>query len=230
MAEDQHSSVLTGAYALGSLDDFERARFGRHLESCEECRSEVDSFHEALAELASSEATPAPASMKGRVLSDVTSTRQLRPEVVLPVQRSRFQRHFALVGAAAVLVLGGGVVGNSLGTTEAGGALSANAVLDDEHRRTSVVAMADGRLDVSVSANQAVVSTRGVSAPPEGSVYQLWAMTDSGPVSVGVMRKSGDTYSSLVGELSGANALAVTVEPRGGSTLPTSAAMALVQV
>jgi anti-sigma-K factor RskA len=230
MTEDQHSSVLTGAYALGSLDEFERARFERHLEVCAECRDEVDSFHETLAALGTAEAVPAPSSMKGSVLQGVAQTRQLRPEVAVSAPRSRVARMFALAACAAGLLVSGGVVGQVLSPAPTPGPLSASSVLEDSHRRTSEVAMGDGRMEVSVVANQAVVSTHDVSAPGEGKVYQLWAMTDSGPVSLGVMHRAGDQYMSLVGELSGANALAVTAEPKGGSTLPTSAAMALVEV
>jgi anti-sigma-K factor RskA len=58
-------------------------------------------------------------------------------------------------------------------------------------------------------------------APPDGSVYQAWQVRDGVPVSMGVL----DIHSGhvpLLADLTGATAVALSVEPAGGSQSPTS--------
>ncbi len=50
--------------------------------------------------------------------------------------------------------------------------------------------------------------------------YQAWQITGSGPVSLGVVAYRGTT--AVQADLSGASALALSVEPAGGSRAPTT--------
>lgn len=77
MNDDIHT--LSGAYAADALDDVERARFERHLASCEDCRAEVDSLATAAAELSALTELPPPSGLRDRVLRDITSVRPLPP-------------------------------------------------------------------------------------------------------------------------------------------------------
>lgn len=47
---EHHSEVrdMLGAYALGAVDDAQRADVERHLEGCDACRRELADLHEAV--------------------------------------------------------------------------------------------------------------------------------------------------------------------------------------
>jgi anti-sigma factor RsiW len=74
---DMHQ--LTGAYALDALDDVERASFERHLRTCGSCAAEVIELQEAAAGLADRVAIAAPDGLRGKVLAEVSRTRQISP-------------------------------------------------------------------------------------------------------------------------------------------------------
>jgi anti-sigma-K factor RskA len=59
--------------------------------------------------------------------------------------------------------------------------------------------------------------------PPTDKQYQLWAIVDGTPVDMGVFDVEVDTVSGLqeVPFIADAQAFAVTLEPRGGSEVPT---------
>jgi hypothetical protein len=73
-----------------------------------------------------------------------------------------------------------------------------------------------------VTDDAALVTATGVDAPAAGEVYQLWVMQDGVPVpdatagpTDGVLEISTDAYRA-------GDALALTVEPEGGSAAPTT--------
>ena len=77
MSEDIHA--LSGAYAVDALDDVERARFERHLAGCTACQAEVESLVAAASELSVlTEVTP-PASLRAKVLAEISTVRPLPP-------------------------------------------------------------------------------------------------------------------------------------------------------
>lgn len=76
-AADVHT--LTGAYALGALDDAEIRAVEAHLVLCAECAQEVRSFRETAARLADGVRAVPPPALRARVLAEVRSTPQLPP-------------------------------------------------------------------------------------------------------------------------------------------------------
>ena len=65
-----HVEELTALYALGSLDDLERARVDRHIAGCENCRLHLQYAEDAVTQLAQAQARPeqpAPDSLKSRL-------------------------------------------------------------------------------------------------------------------------------------------------------------------
>ena len=73
--------LLSGAYAVGALDDIERARFEAHLETCADCRQEVAGLLEATALLAETTAVAPPAHVRDAVLAGIATVRPLPPVV-----------------------------------------------------------------------------------------------------------------------------------------------------
>lgn len=77
---DVHSAV--GSYVADALEVSERAEFEAHLSYCDSCRQEVAEFDETTAELTRLVATPPPAALRDRVLSNIREVRPLPPEEV----------------------------------------------------------------------------------------------------------------------------------------------------
>jgi hypothetical protein len=72
--------------------------------------------------------------------------------------------------------------------------------------------------------DQQIVMDRGnMPPPPEGQDYQLWAIVDGTPTSLGVYPWSEEASEPtfMSGEIDAASAFAVTIEPKGGSETPT---------
>jgi hypothetical protein len=79
--------------------------------------------------------------------------------------------------------------------------------------------------------DQRWVVTADLPKPPEGKAYQLWFVTDGGPMSAGLMEPDETGHGFMVVNVP-ANvekivAAAVTLEPQGGSAQPTMPILAM---
>jgi anti-sigma-K factor RskA len=232
MSSDIHA--LSGAYAVDALDDIERAQFERHLAECAECRAEVDSLREAAGLLAETTATEPPAALRERLLAEVATVRPLppvTPPTPLPDAGSTRRRWVApLVAAAAVVAaLGAGGVVWHPWTDESTQTppLSAADRVRNAPDAVTVTRKVDGgvaTIIASRSLNQFVVSTENLPALPSGKVYEMWLDdSDKGMVPVtGGLMTAADSTVVLEGDLANASGAGITVEPAGGSRVPTS--------
>ena len=69
----------------------------------------------------------------------------------------------------------------------------------------------------------AFLLVNGLPTLPEGQEYQVWKITGQGPASAGIF-SSTDSVEQLVNvstDFFGADAVGVSIEPRGGSPQPT---------
>jgi len=73
-----------------------------------------------------------------------------------------------------------------------------------------------------VTADAALVTATGVDAPGAGEVYQLWVMRDGSPVPDGTTGVTDGALQIRTDAYRTGDALALTVEPEGGSEQPTS--------
>ncbi|WP_258062126.1 anti-sigma factor [Arthrobacter sp. B0490] len=136
---------------------------------------------------------------------------------------SRASRWVVAAAAAAVIAVGGVTIGQNLQQTTV-----EQQVLQASDVRTEQLPLDAGGtavLAVSGEENAAVVTLSGVPAPAQGYVYQMWRIPADGtaPVSVGTM-SGEDVAGTKVTELPGIGgftAVAITVEPEGGSATPT---------
>ncbi len=67
------------------------------------------------------------------------------------------------------------------------------------------------------------VNIADLPAPPAGKQYQLWALVDGKPIDAGIFE--GKASMQKVKSVENAQAFAVTLEPEGGSAVPTLTAM-----
>jgi hypothetical protein len=73
-----------------------------------------------------------------------------------------------------------------------------------------------------VTDDAALVTATGVDAPGAGEVYQLWVMQDGVPVPDGTTATTDGVLEISTDAYRAGDALALTVEPEGGSAAPTS--------
>jgi anti-sigma-K factor RskA len=238
MSADVHA--LAGAYALDALPSDERAFFERHLAACDACRAEVAELTETAARLGSAAAAPPPPALRDRILAQVDVTRQLPPEreSVPAVSPGRAQPRWLVPVAAclalAVLVLSGAVVAlgqRSSTPAEVAGNEQMVAVLGAADLQTATLPMetaTPGRFLYSPSQNQGVLVVAGMPEVASDQTYELWLFHDGEPVPAGVFRPGdgGAAVAAVEGIVQGAEQVAVTVEPAGGSPRPTGAVLA----
>ncbi|NKE63960.1 anti-sigma factor, partial [Lentzea sp. PSKA42] len=79
---------------------------------------------------------------------------------------------------------------------------------------------ATGTAVVSASRDELLFLSRDLPAPPGDRVYQLWLIDADGPHPAGLL--TSPSTPLLAGGVSGAQKVALTVEPQGGSPSPTT--------
>lgn len=235
--------ALSGAYAVDALDDLERARFEEHLRRCPDCRAEVAELQETAAALAHDAVDP-PAGLRDSILAGIESIRPLPPLTgvgapeVAPLttrRRSLLTRAPLLVAAAAVLLV---ALGGALWLQPWSGEeprveqTATERVLSADDADRYAQRFPDGsRATVVVSRSEgaAVILTEDMANAPEGRDYQLWLQPapDGKMASAGLMPDQEDATVLLEGDATRATAVAISVEPDGGSPQPTTEPIAL---
>lgn len=82
---------------------------------------------------------------------------------------------------------------------------------------------------VSQSRGEALITTAGLPAPGTERSWQVWVIKDEVPRSVGIVDDGGQREVSVDG-VGGAQVMAITNEPRGGSQQPTGTIVAKVEL
>jgi anti-sigma-K factor RskA len=219
--------ALSGAYAVGAVDDLERAQFERHLAECRECRAEVASLREAAALLPETTAQAAPAALRDAVLGSIETVRPLPPVVVAAAERGRStRRRFLALAAAAVALIALGVAGATVVDLVGDDGPSSTSVAQrvlDAPDATTYSARLDGgdRLEVVYSADldQAVIQASGLDPLPDGQVYQLWLDQDDEMVPAGFL-DDPTAPAVLHGDVSDAASANITIEDAEGAQEP----------
>lgn len=130
-----------------------------------------------------------------------------------------------LIGAAAAAAIAVGSVTVAQNVTEP--SVQERVAEAGDVRSETIEIQAGGKAELAVSAsvNAAVVKLQDVPAPPPGKVYQMWRLPESGaaPESVGVMTGEdvSDSSPTVLQGIKDYSAVAITVEPEGGSKSPT---------
>jgi anti-sigma-K factor RskA len=232
--------LLTGAYALDALDEVERAGFERHLRSCGTCAAEVIEFQEATAGLADRVALEPPPQLRARVLAEVSRTRQVQPTQRVHLRRPSLRRTLA-GAAAAVLIAGTAALGGVAwqgheaardARIAAERATALTEVLTDPGRLEAVgTVTGGGTATVVASGDRAVLAAKQLPALPSGRQYQVWLIkADKTILSAGMLGLKNGSGQSLVTGVANGDAVAVSVEPAGGSKQPTTTPLVAVPV
>jgi len=229
---------LSGAYALDALTGLELDQFEHHLDRCPPCENEVRGFRETATRLALAVAASPPLALRERVLAAVSVTRQLPPEVremprarVRPALGPWLPRLAVAVAAAAV------AVAVALGIVQSSTRQQLNQARAENRSVAAVLAAPDARLAVrrttvgglatvvaSQSRHALIISTAGLPALSGGKVYELWFVAGQTARRAGLLPAptAGRTAPLLASGLAPGDAVALTVEPAGGTSQPTT--------
>jgi anti-sigma-K factor RskA len=248
--EDRDAHLLSGAYALDSVTGEEAAEVEAAMADSEELRGEVAELTDTavLLGLSVKPEDPPPA-LRARLLDLIEQVPQLpagqggkevaEPSRVAPaaeavpagdhVATRRTRRRPALLlalAAVAVLLFAGGLLVERAIQPPPTQAENAFARLTSaaDVRSTQATVASGGTVTVywSASLDESGVVLNGVQKPA-GKSLQMWRVTGSTPVSAGLYAPPpGQHYAVMKGALRPDERLAVTVEPPGGSTKPTT--------
>lgn len=222
MSTDLHT--LSGAYAVDALSAEEAQAFATHLEECQACRDEVRELQEAAALMGASEALAAPPALKARVLAAADQLPQLPPKVT-PLGAAPSRRWTARVlsaAAAVVLVVAAGFAVSQGRQDQSSITASTATVFAAQDAHTKTVDTDHGSLTVATSPSlgRMAVQTDGLQKLPTSRAYQMWTIHAGTATSAGLLEdlEAGKVMSMP----SAGTTVAITVEPAGGSTEPTS--------
>jgi anti-sigma-K factor RskA len=240
---------LASLYVLGALDRDEREQFEAHLATCEVCQAEVRSFGPVVDALALSVPNRQPSTeLRARVLGagpGPAATKTSRAATVLPW----FLAAAAAIGLAVLTPYTVQLRQRTRDLMATVRDLSARLAEGDRQlvavrREVSLLAAPDvRRVDLrgqapapGAGARAYFSRTRGVyfvasdlPAVPADKAYQLWYVMPTGggnPVNAFVFKPDQNGGAAFIAEvpsnIPNPGALAVTLEPAGGSPAPTS--------
>ncbi|MBT2522699.1 anti-sigma factor domain-containing protein [Arthrobacter sp. ISL-28] len=234
---------LAEIYALDAVSDAEREAIEAYLRTAPEAEREsfnerVRQARETLAAALTAEEEP-PADLFGRITAQLPAKpAPERPDAAaapaateLAAARERREarrrapgmRNWLIgVAAAAVIALGGVGVGTYVASQND----PLTQVLQAQDVRQATVNVSGGgtaTVSISPSKDALVVRMKDVPAPPPGKVYQMWLIPKDGsaPVSQGLMDEQALSKPAVVKGIGSAASLGITVEPAGGSKVPT---------
>jgi anti-sigma-K factor RskA len=214
------------AYALGALDEAEAGELETHLASCVECRRYLEELRGGVDLLAASAPQlPPPPALRERLVATVNEEAVRIAEAARPAaptrRRWRSWRGLAARPATAMAAALALITGAAVGYFVHGSSGPGRSVIPADPTPAAppgVVRASLARVDGS-----ATLAVKRMPPLPGRDVYEVWTQRGSAlrPESTFVLRRDG-TANAAVPDLTGASAVLVTREPRGGSQHPTS--------
>lgn len=226
---------LLGAYVLDALDDEERAEVELLVLEDQDSRSELHALQLGAAWLARADGRPAPHvwdAISAAIAEPATvPTRGGGGTASVTALGARRRPHAGrkwrsiTTAAAAVAAL---FVGLSVASSDSPRDVTTAALEaagNPRSQRAHLAGSDDSRVEVvMLPSGRGYVLDGSLPRLADDRTYQLWAITEHGPVSAGVLgREPGPTE---IRAPRGASALAVTAERRGGSDRPTGTVLA----
>jgi len=246
-----HQSMLddVAAYALGVLPAAQAQAVAAHLETCEECREEYRLLRPAVtaiglsaeacldASSAADSVAPPGSLLKKRIM------RQIRPNVgEMRAVRPIVWPAYAVAAACLLVALVTGIFNISLNSelrqnqAQLAQLAAHNAQTTRElaYQRTALADLVSpDSQHYTVQPGEVVrhgtrlyLAMRALPAPPKGKVYQAWTLHNGAklmsPSVTFVPNRNGVAVVQLPVNASQIAAVALSVEPEGGSKQPTS--------
>lgn len=246
MSTEEHDlHDLAAPYALDALAPLERRRFEAHLEDCATCAEEVAGFLDVAATLGAAEEAPVSDELRAAMAAVPGTVRQVGPrpaESTAPAatargagRRGRFATVAAAVFAVAAVGLGTVVVSQQQRIDGLERDAAVAAVLEQPDATVaSAAATPDTTVRVvrSPSTGEGAVVVAGLPPLPSDQTYQVWWLAGEAATSAGLLDVDRDGTGARVLDRTDvdAGAVAISVEPAGGSPAPTTTPIAVVEL
>jgi anti-sigma-K factor RskA len=227
---------LKDAYVLGALPEEERREFEEYLASHPERQAEIEDLRAVAGLLALSPHELEPPPELRRRIMDMVEAEAVRPS---PSRRSWLSRIGELLsarnlalGAAALLVIGlfswNMVLQGEMQDLQ--GRIQGMQAAEEDGRTVALEgsgAARQARVEVMIlEDHRAVLMAEDMPPVPEDKTFQIWVIEDDVPQPSGIFEIRDDRVAVVVEHrVDGADAIAVTVEPEGGSPQPTTEPM-----
>jgi anti-sigma-K factor RskA len=230
-----HDEMLdsVAAYALGALSPEEAQIVAEHLRTCEQCREEyrllrppvtaVAYTAEACADSRSGAVAASPL-LKARVMKQVRGETARRP-------RPRGWAIWALLAACLALAFLDYSLSRQVNRDRTLATAQDQTIADLAAAGAQRYRFSDGA--VVTHDNRLYIVMQNLPAPPRGKVYQAWTLAKGeNRVAPSVTFAPGGTTTvvRLPEAATGIATVAVSVEPEGGSTQPTTKPIAVVNL
>lgn len=223
--EHEACAELIPAYALGAADNEERRAVEKHLASCRTCCDLLASYQGIEHALAFA---VAPASAPFRLTHDLH--RRIGQAGSAVPHRSLLRRPALIFGLATLvlLLLTNVYWANRVGRIERETSVLAAIVEAPGIPLTGDAGLPDSRgvFYLPTDATHGLLCVYDLPALPAEQTYQAWLIREGRRVSAGLFRVNAEGYGVLLirgGEpLQAFDALAITIEPAGGSPAPTT--------
>jgi anti-sigma-K factor RskA len=225
---------LKDAFVLGALPEEERRELEEYLAEHPERQAEIDELGTVAGLLALSPQEQEPPPELRRRIMDTVEAEAGRHRVesrswLARMRESLGVRRLALGAAAAMLVIGlfswnlilQGEIQNLQGRVQS---------LQSQPQEPQMVELGGAGTEqgaraelVTLEGDRAVLVVENMPPVPEGKTYQIWVIEDDVPKPSGLFDPKQDSVAAVVEHpLDEADAVAVTVEPEGGSPQPTT--------
>jgi len=226
---------LKGAYVLGAIPEEDRRVFEEYLAAHPEQQAEVDELRTVtdLLALSARQQEPSPA-LKQRVMGTLRSEAQTprvdRRPVLARVGGFPSARSLAL-GAAVLLTVSlvVGLFSWSLLLQREARDLHVQIRKSQAQDGRTVALQGSGAAEetraevVVLEGDRVILVAENMPPVPEGWTYQIWVVEEGVPQPSGLFESEDGIVAAVVeNPLRGADAIAVTAEPDGGSPEPTT--------
>jgi anti-sigma-K factor RskA len=240
MVHEEYKEMIP-ARALSALDAAEAHALNEHLENCAECRKELEEWQATAATLAltADSVEPSPA-VRERILSEVR--KDLATPEVLPFRSTprNIWSSFGSLGAMAAVVLLTALIVGLIVLWQQNGRMREELALSKQF--VELVTTPGARvselkgIDLGAGATaslaydqngHAMLMANKLPQPPQGKAYQLWFIVGKNPPMPGKTFSPDNTGTGTLKEQMPREAMdsaifAITMEPEGGSSAPTS--------
>ncbi|MFI9507835.1 anti-sigma factor domain-containing protein [Nocardia sp. NPDC052566] len=228
---------LAVPYALDAVTDTERDAIEVRLQAAEpeanaEFTDAVRDIHETMVAVTVFDSIAPPPEVEAAILRAIDES---EPGTAQRFRRIPRRTRWLAAAAAVLAAIGIGVAVVVVRSTEhPASQLTAQQVLEQPDTRTLSEPIAGGgtmTVYTSAGLRAAAVSFASVPAPTAGRSYQLWLVPQTGsPRSAGVLADLPGSGAPVVTRFDPADALAMTIEPSGGSPQPTSTPIVVVKL
>jgi hypothetical protein len=212
------------ALALGEADDAARIQMDAHMDACEPCRREYVGVIEALGTMAyAAPSQAAPARLRADILDAVAH----EPRTVkAPTARAARPRRAARRGWADQSVWASRI---AIGAGALAAVALAALVFTTGAPSTRAIPLHGVPGRVIVTNQTAALESSQFARPPTGRVYEMWVIHDGAARPAGLFTSAAGIVPVTVPVAPG-DTVAVTQEPAGGSSHPTTTPLAAAAI